>query len=356
MVRHATKIQGPKCRLLILVALLFWDQTSHFLSKSDVNSFSLSFNGESHLNEDVIVWDNVLSDSNQQVLHSAASASGLGHKVFIRPLIDPDNSGIIERALDAVLTEMGDTANETNQQYVEFWARQEWRHIEAHADVDENLAKEQDAGVSIGNGFRYPVNGHVLYLKVGSDVQGPTCIFPGRSTGGDLVAKSSDSKAVEVVTVPAVSGRLLRFEGSFLHSVPRPADLWFLPFVRGTPEFTPEDKYVRSVILFNTWDGSVAPPKDVHSGREACVQMYEKSLCNTYLDWNPSFTSTPAKITNAGMKGEELKFGKPAKIWLLGNERRRNNAMRTIKLAAPENARDAFLESSTVSKFNLFQQ
>lgn len=351
---HASKSQGRKCKRLVLVGLLFRDQATSILSNTVVNAFSLPFNSESHLNEDIIVWDDVLTDSNREVLHSAASASGLGHKVFTRPLVDPDHSGIIERTLDSILTEMGDAANETNTQYVEYWTRQEWRHIEAHADVDENLAKEQDMSGSVGDGYRYPVNGHVLYLKVGSEVQGPTCIFPGRSTGGDLVEKSADSEAVEVVTVPAVSGRLLRFEGSFLHCVPRPADLWFLSFVKGAPKFSPEDKYMRSVILFNTWDGNGPPPKDVPlDDKNTCVEVYENSLCKNHLDWNLAFTATTTQIIDGRVQQE--KIGKPAKIWLLGNERRRNNSMRTIKLAAHENTRDAFLERSTVSKFKLFQ-
>ncbi len=151
----------------------------------------------------VSVFDNVIPPSSQDMLHVAASESGLGHKVFSRPIVNRDESPIIELALDAILTEMEqgggeglagvnsmEMSNDNNvdvvpKQYVEYWTRQEFRHIEAHADVDEHLAKEHDA--SIANGemtsstsppYRYPENGHVLYLKVGSEVQGPTCIFP----------------------------------------------------------------------------------------------------------------------------------------------------------------------------------
>ena len=38
----------------------------------------------------------------------------------------------IEAALDSFLDEIGDPAPN-----VEYWSRQEWRHIEAHADVDD---------------------------------------------------------------------------------------------------------------------------------------------------------------------------------------------------------------------------
>ncbi len=126
------------------------------------------------------------------MLHVAASKSGLGHKVFSRPIENPEESPIIELALDAILTEMeqesttsSSTRTEVPKQYVEYWTRQEFRHIEAHADVDEHLAKEHDASIASGEmesstapPYRYPKNGHVLYLKVGSEVLGPTCIFP----------------------------------------------------------------------------------------------------------------------------------------------------------------------------------
>ena len=109
------------------------------------------------------------------------------------------------------------------------YARQEWRSIEAHADVDEFLAKKEDAeGKGTVTSFRYPVNGHVLYLQKGSQVRGPTCVFPDRRSGGELLREGND---VEVFTVPAVPGRLLRFRGDYLHAVPRPTDLWFLKFI-----------------------------------------------------------------------------------------------------------------------------
>jgi len=144
---------------------------------------ALSTNSSPH-HDNISVYDNVLPKPARDILHSAASKSGLGHKVFKRPLVNPSDSPIIERALDSILSELGDVADENNKQYVEYWTRQEWRHIEAHADVDENFAKEQDAIVANGGSlpdqspFRYPKNGHVLYLKVGSNVRGPTCIFP----------------------------------------------------------------------------------------------------------------------------------------------------------------------------------
>ena len=63
----------------------------------------------------------------------------------------------------------------------------------------------------------------------------------------------NEENGVDLITVPAVERRVLRFEGSSLHAVPRTADLWFLSFVRGAPNYTPEEEWGRYVILFRTW-------------------------------------------------------------------------------------------------------
>ena len=65
--------------------------------------------------------------------------------------------------------------------------------IQAHADVDEGLAAQ-------GGALRYPRNGHVLYLKVGGRVQGPTCVWGAPDGGGATAAGDG-----ELVVVPAVA-------------------------------------------------------------------------------------------------------------------------------------------------------
>lgn len=60
-------------------------------------------------------------------------------------------------------------------------------------------------------------------------------VFTGVHSGGDLVRPES----FELSVVPAVPGRLLRFKGDLLHAVPRPTDVWLLPFVKGAPQFEP---------------------------------------------------------------------------------------------------------------------
>ena len=135
-----------------------------------------------------------------------------------------DGMSGIERCLVSFLDNIGDTA-----QYVEYWWRSEWLDFEAHRDVAESEFE-------VGRPMRTPTTGHVLYLKVGEECAGPTCVFeqgqegqpPGvdaRDVAGHAVA---GWRAVSHVTVvPAVMGRVLRFEGDQLHAVPRPAPTWY---------------------------------------------------------------------------------------------------------------------------------
>jgi len=298
----------------------------------------------------VHVWNNVLSPDTCYTLHQKASQLGLGHRVFSRP---SGNRNIIEDVLDCILTELGDNSN-----HVEYWTRQEWKNIHAHSDIDEYLAKRQPALE-----FRYPRMGHVLYLQVGSEVRGPTCIFPHRRTGGDLLRPATNDDGsehmgdtVELITVPAVVGRLLRFQGDFLHAVPRPTDLWLLNCVQGSPNFYPEDKWGRSVILFNTWGNT--PPLEVPIDEKLNEEStYSRPFCNLKDKWNcvfPSHRASPASTTNSI---EELKQtqteDRTAKIWLLGAYRRRDHTLQTLKLRAPAGLGHALEEKSSVSYVTL---
>jgi hypothetical protein len=326
----------------------------------------------------VSVFDNVLPTESQDILHKAASKSGLGHKAFTRPLQNDAHSSVIERALDTILTELGDVADRSNQQYVEYWSRQEFRHIEAHADVDEHLAKEADDSIAKGElslneaAFRYPQNGHVLYLKIGTDVRGPTCIFPKTSTGGELVQQPEVDENengqcgsnVDLVVVPAVDGRLLRFPGDSLHAVPRPTDLWFLSFVRGSPVFKPEEKWGRSVILFNTWRGSEDPPKDVLPADTTTAKYMDEIVVHKREQWKDTFVmkkdnkhsnrnEEEDKVCKPNETEEEEEAMSKVKIWLLGNERRRNSQLRTVKMKAKSSVREAMQNPEAVSRVSL---
>ncbi len=332
------------------------------------------------------VWDGVVGPDQRMALHRYASKAGLEHKSFSRPLAQGnEGNNIIERTLDAILTEIEreDSKAQGKQQYVEYWTRQEWRHIEAHSDVDEALAKMHDQNPSLLNddeleskfsatyrsGFRFPTNGHVLYLQVGSEVKGPTCVFPSRSSGGDLLQSNDqactnendnnhENGDVKLITVPAVSGRLLRFDGRDLHAVPRPHDLWMLPFVKGGAEYNPEEVWGRSVILFNVWPGEEDPPLnvplDTNGGGE---EIHTKELCNAFSEWSEvdAVQSTQIEVPDTQESNQSVK------VWLLGNERRRGYSMRTANLLSPahggrDSLRKALSEESVVTELLLRQQ
>lgn len=323
---------------------------------------------------EVRVWDNVLPNEGQRAaLHEYSSKLGLGHRCFSRPLSEAHRNNVIERTLDAILAEMEEGIEGSGRMVVEYWTRQEWRHIEAHADVDENLSKriDQRSLDDCGDlqskypttylqsyGHRYPAYGHVLYLQVGTDVTGPTCIFPGRSTGGDLLRATHDLKScreisddvedkeeVQLSIVPAVSGRLLRFDGRDLHAVPRPTDLWMIPFVKGSAEYEPQEVWGRSVILFNIWPRDEEPPLDVPLDRiEDDLQQSQTmhAFCNTFRNWNEVriFRRESSSPSSDSQTNESVK------VWLLGNGRRRDHPLRTVSLLAPaEGGRDAVREA-----------
>lgn len=125
-------------------------------------------------------------------------------------------------------------------------------NIDAHVDIDEN-ALEQDEERDGGDDgdddiiLRYPRMAHVLYLEVKKGLVGPTVVFPGKRIGWGLdldqhqqqldesTAKAAMVMAdvvnvdnVDMVTIPAVQGRILRFPGSTMHAVPCPADRWLM--------------------------------------------------------------------------------------------------------------------------------
>lgn len=270
------------------------------------------------------VFDNVLNRQTRQVLHQVASEGGLSHKLVHRSSAP---SSPLEHALVAILDELNDTSP-----YIEYWCRQEWRHIEAHADVDEFSAR------SGNHNFRYPTHGHVLYLQVGTQVKGPTCIFEECVSGGDL----STRPEVSLVTVPAVEGRLLRFTGNLLHAVPRPTDIWLLPYVQGSPDFNPS-LFERSVVLFNTWQ---EPPLEVPQMEEPQECRVDEISVSPRNDWTEVDIIVEGKSPTVDLVAEDAR-NKRAKVWLLGDLPRRNHAMRTVHVYANEERLRQVLEHPT---------
>jgi hypothetical protein len=102
----------------------------------------------------VRVYDGVFSETDCDALSTTRKSSG--HSLFSRRRRASLTE--LEVALDSVLCELGD-----DSEWVEYWSRAEWKHIEAHADVDEKLA------ATTGE-LRCPKMAHVLTTNVGSKV------------------------------------------------------------------------------------------------------------------------------------------------------------------------------------------
>jgi hypothetical protein len=193
----------------------------------------------------------------------------------------------LEQALDSFLTAYYDNTDDSNNgkdMVVEYWCRQEHLNLEAHADVDEvfferycnnnnnnnNKSGSSSSSKDGNSGFRYPTTGHILYLTKPTLGLGPTCVFPpnnASSNGMDDTNSLITEIISSVVTIPAVTGRVLRFPGNALHAVPKPADVWFSNDTNDQEEEEDddddddeywddedEDDEERSVVLFNTWE------------------------------------------------------------------------------------------------------
>ena len=137
-----------------------------------------------------------------------------------------------------------------------------------------------------------------------------------------------------------------------------------LPFVKGGAEYDPEERWGRSVILFNVWPGEEPPPldipldendEDVLSSDHATTSY---TFCNSFANWNEVQISQKEVTTSSPTTTES---NQSVKIWLLGNLRRRDHPMRTVPLLAPkEGGRDivraALAEGEQVSEIWLRQQ
>ena len=87
---------------------------------------------------------------------------------------------------------------------VEYWGREAWRPVCAHADIDERCARERGE-------LRFPAAVLVVYVQVEPGLRAPTVLWAELPGGAPVLC-----------AVPAVPGRLLRFDGEMLHAVPQP--------------------------------------------------------------------------------------------------------------------------------------
>ena len=319
-----------------------------------------------------VVYDNVFSPSANLYLHTAASIGSLGdeqHTVFDRSL--PPRT-VLETALNSVLQQLGDDAP-----HVEYWWRDTWELVDAHADVDEY-------GFEDYGKLRYPEHGHVLYLAVGPAVEGPTAVW-------EPVEGSTNSGADAfgaLTIVPACEGRLLRFQGDCMHAVPRPADVWLqhrfdsadgTDVWRSSADLSVEDEaearpppaahdLTRSVVLFHTWQDApvevdTAPATDplevvkefaadfggAAVDEKVAILSTPDALCQPVDQWrrtSPQLVAADSAADAAAAERTRLR------VRLMGKTERHAHTEDSIELPAPAGLHDALVESSAVTSFS----
>jgi len=213
-------------------------------------------------NLNVRVYDNVFSSEACDSIHGLAidhqcrATNSDGSSIFYRPPEDGVTLTPLELAIDSTLAALNDTSR-----VVEYWSREEYLNIDAHADVDEGELEDEGE-------IRCPTFGHVLYLQADESVRGPTFVFD-KMEGWERGESQDNGGAsnTEMVTVPCVPGRVLRFDGRAMHAVPKPFDRYLLAEEeeKSLREEEAElygdedDDELRSVLLFNTWSDGPPP-------------------------------------------------------------------------------------------------
>ena len=192
------------------------------------------------------VYDGVFTQRALSSLHRVGEdlvTAGWTGSVFDRESRDAANA--LEEAVLSLLEQCGDDCR-----FVEYWWREHYQPMEVHRDIDEAMC-QATSGMQ-----RCPRFGHVLYVRIDDDeLRAPTMVWQeeaapatgcdgGSDGGSDISRGGAPRRTTSLTVVPAVAGRLLRFDGAALHSVPPP-----LASASGGER--------RAVLLFNSWD--VAP-------------------------------------------------------------------------------------------------
>ena len=160
------------------------------------------------------VYDDVLNATTLRALVDAVGAEKPDGVYF--DLRSPQMTPL-EAALACVLREAGD-----EMPIVEYWHRADARSINVHRDTDEAEYEDATSGVQ----QRCPAYAHVLYLSLSPGLRAPTVLWEEEGRGAQAAGERRGgplSAALRSLTaVPAVEGRLLRFQGDVAHDVPYP--------------------------------------------------------------------------------------------------------------------------------------
>lgn len=328
-------------------------------------------------NHSVRVFDHVFSNEACRDLmclckeHSERAAECDGSSIFYRDKGSPLTP--LEKAIDSVLTSIGDVSN-----IVEYWSREQYINIDAHADIDEKGLLNGEEKIQC------PKQGHILYLSIGKDLRGPTFIFPDKLEGWST-KRETNNKNVEMVIVPALQGRLVHFDGRAMHAVPKPVDRWLLSDVdelvlrekendaarrcdddENLGDFIDDDDH-RHVLLFNTWDYCPAyvdddPAFRISRGGDSSLisrwqrkygKFSEKVICNQFSNWREAAISDRTEIDR-----DNIHDTVAMRVNLMGNKKRRCYPKPYSKLSGSsiETIRNAMTELEKPSRLLLNKQ
>jgi hypothetical protein len=355
-------------------------------------------------NDDVQVYDAAFSPVACKVIHALALEHSLASNsdtcIFLRPPFNVTALTPLEHAMDSALTALNDTSG----RIVEYWSRDEYMNIDAHVDIDENALEED--GI-----LRYPEVAHILYLEVKKGMRGPTCIFPEKRIGWGVDHQSTVVDLVPLVMVPPVQGRIVRFPGSVMHTVPCPVNRWLLTdeeeqtlrYEEVNEDDDDEDYYEdddddddddreddydddeeeddeeveRSVLLFNTWSDEGPPPRDVKTGYETALSISEGEQrlieeweqdygvdanwirCNPVSKWN-SRTIVESKdcTKETNEEGGDSKVQPVARVHLMGEQNRRLYSEKMARFHVPDKHvfQDALNQELEVTRLHLKEE
>lgn len=364
--------------LLILISQHCSSFVVHSLTKRPyITAFSFATdNTKDYVHLPTIqIFDNVFSSfACEEISYLAEDHSSRGNdgsSIFTRPPHNDKPLTPIEHAIDSFLVAIGDTTKK-----VEYWSRDEYINIDTHADIDEEQLLNE-------NTIRCPKVAHVLYLQVEDELRGPTCVFPTKQNGWNTQDGGDIGDDVELIVVPAVNGRVLRFPGNAMHSVPCPANRWLLNseeeqlinekdsdtdgldslYEEEDDSDYDDDFRQRSVLLFNTWPDEEPGPRGVNGdymngslpegielSDEDSLSFLHTEEARMLAEWEEEYGSNAeeircnrpdcwreVQITNISKDmNDEMMMG--IKVGLMGNKNRRLYENKFALLFGPKNA------------------
>lgn len=311
------------------------------------------------------VYENIFTSEYLRRIDEESATCGLAHTAF--NMSEPRTN--VEYAISKILFELRSDSSSSppsSSVIVEYWWREEWLSLDLHRDVDEELAL-------LNNSLRFPLNAHVLYLSIGAEVNGPTVVLEEKFSDNITPIGSPWKPQLERMTiVPAVTGRLLRFDGHLLHTVPRPALAFFDAEEGGSnlevwtrrrpnpndPADPERTRFRRSVLLFNTWaanasdDGGGGPLnvcRDApHRLPQAAAAVPVELTVRPFDQWTV-VDVIPYASLDSSSTDDDINNNKQQHVHmsmcLLGNLARRGRASRTLDgLFSPRAAKEAFLQ------------